>query len=201
MSSRSNCCLRPTMRVFEMVGSELVTTPTVSIPARSRMLGQFGLLRVAAPEAGKKGLAAEAGEVHRDVGCATGALVPLRMAEDRDRSLGRDALDVAVDVAVEHDVADDEDLELAEAAFEQVQDRMKILESLITCCLVIVCYVCDLRRPAFGNGCKECLICRNNLIRSQSVSRCETLLRGEVAGGRDSAAMSAAAADSFAGSM
>ena len=35
MSSRRSCWLRPTMRVFEIVGSELETTPVVSIPARS----------------------------------------------------------------------------------------------------------------------------------------------------------------------
>ncbi len=112
MSRRSSCCVRPTMRVFEMVGSELVTTPTVSMPARSRDRRQLGLLGVVAPEAGEKGLAAEAGEVHGDVGRAAGALIALRVAEHRHRSLGRDALDVAVDVAVEHDVADHQHLEL-----------------------------------------------------------------------------------------
>ena len=87
--------------------------------------GEFSLLGVVAPEAGEKGLAAEAGEIHGDVGCAAGTLVAPGVAEDRNWSLGRDALDVAVDVAVEHDVADDEHLELTEAALEQVQNRMK----------------------------------------------------------------------------
>ena len=103
--------MRPTMRVLEMVGSELETTPTVSTPACSRMRGQFSALGVVAPEAGQNGLAAEAGEVHGDVGCATGTLVTPGVAEDGDGRLGGDALDVAVDVAVEHDVADDEHLE------------------------------------------------------------------------------------------
>ena len=117
--------MRPTMRVLEMVGSELETTPTVSIPARSRIARQFGLFRVAAPEAAQEGLAAEAREVHGDVGCTAGSLVPLGMPKDRNRGLGRDALYVAVDVAVEHDVADHQHLELTEAALQQVQNRMK----------------------------------------------------------------------------
>ncbi len=88
--------------------------------------GQLGLLGVVAPEAAEEGLAAEAGEVHGDVGCAACALVAAGVAEDGNRGFGRDALDVAVDVAVEHDVADDEDFELAEAALEQIQNGMKL---------------------------------------------------------------------------
>ncbi len=65
-------------------------------------------------------------EVHGDVGCAPSALVAAGVAEDGDRSFGRDALDVAVNVAVEHDVTDDEDLELAEAALQQIENGMKL---------------------------------------------------------------------------
>ncbi len=83
---------------------------------------KFSLLGVAAPEAAEKGLAAEACEIHGDVGCAAGTLVAPGVAENGNGCLWRDALDVAVDVAVKHDVADDEHLELTEAAFQQVQN-------------------------------------------------------------------------------
>ena len=117
--------MRPTMRVLEMVGSVPVTTPGVDVGAVEDG-GELGLLGVSRPEAAEEGLASESGEVHGDVGCAPGALVTASVAEDRDRRLGRDALDVAVDVAIEHDVADDEDSELAEAALEQIENGMKL---------------------------------------------------------------------------
>ncbi len=113
------------MRVLEMVGSEAGDYAYGVDAGALQDCGQLGLLGVAAPEAREKSLAAEAGEVHGDVGCAAGTLVALGVAEDGNRSFGRDALDVAVDVAVEHDVADDKHFELTEAAFEQVQNRMK----------------------------------------------------------------------------
>ena len=71
-----------------MVGSELDTTPDRVDPHALHDCGQLGLLCVAAPEASEKSLAAEAGEVHRNVGCATGPLIALRMADYRDRGLG-----------------------------------------------------------------------------------------------------------------
>ena len=45
--------MRPTMRVFEMVGSELETTPTVSTPA-CRGCCQLRLLRIVSPETARK---------------------------------------------------------------------------------------------------------------------------------------------------
>ena len=86
---------------------------------------QFSLFGVGAPEAAEKGLAAEAREVHGDVCCTTRSLVSPGVPKGRNRGLGRDALYVAMDVAVEHDVADYQHLELAEAALQQVQNRMK----------------------------------------------------------------------------
>ena len=99
------------MRVFEMVGVAVETTPTVSTPARSRMCGQLCLLGIGAPEAGEVCLAAEAGEVHGDIGSAAGSRVALGVAEDGDRSLGRDAVHLADDVAIEHEVAYDKNFE------------------------------------------------------------------------------------------
>jgi hypothetical protein len=84
--------------------------------------GELALLGVGAPEAGEEGLAAEAGEVHGDVGGAAGALVTVGVAEDGDGGLGGDAIDLAEDVAVEHEVADDEDADVVEAAFEEAED-------------------------------------------------------------------------------
>jgi hypothetical protein len=49
----------------------------------------------------------------------------MRVAEDGDGGLGRDAVDVADDVAVEHEVADDEDADVVEAAFEKAEDAVE----------------------------------------------------------------------------
>ncbi len=87
--------------------------------------GELALLGVGAPEAGEEGLAAEPGEVHGDVGGAAGALVAMGVAEDGDGGFGGDAVDVADDVAVEHEVADDEDADVVEAAFEEAEDAVE----------------------------------------------------------------------------
>ncbi len=117
--------MRPTMRVLEMVGSELETTPIVSMLGTFEDRGQFCLLGVTAPETAEEGLAAEPGEIHGYVCCSAGTLVALGVANDWNRGLGRDALHLAVDVAVEHDVTNDQYFELTEATLKQVQDRVK----------------------------------------------------------------------------
>ena len=88
--------------------------------------GELCLLGIGAPKAGEIGMAAEAGEVHGDVGCAARSLVPLGMAEDGDGGLGRDAVDFTGDVAIEHEVADDKHTELSKAAFKKVQSCVEI---------------------------------------------------------------------------
>ena len=104
--------MRPTMRVLEMVGSELVTTPTVSIPARSRIAASSACSESVPQKPAENGLAAEACEIHGHVGGSASPLIAPRVTKHGNGGLGRDALDVAVDVAVEHDIADNEHLEL-----------------------------------------------------------------------------------------
>jgi hypothetical protein len=87
--------------------------------------GELALLGVGAPETGKESLAAEAGEVHGDVGGAAGTLVAVGVAQDGDGGFGGDAVDLAEDVAVEHEVADDEDADVVEAAFEEAEDAVE----------------------------------------------------------------------------
>ncbi len=113
------------MRVLEMVGSDEVTTPAVSMCAASRAAASSRCSVSVAPEAGEQRLAAEAGEVHGDVGGAAGSLVAVRVAEDGDGGFGGDAVDVADDVAIEHEVADDEDTDVVEAAFEEAEDAVE----------------------------------------------------------------------------
>lgn len=91
-----------------------------------KQAGELFLLGVVAPEAGEEGLATEAGEIEGDVGGTTGAIVALGVAEDGNRGLWRDAIDFALDVAVEHDVADDKDAEVAKAAFKEGKNVMEI---------------------------------------------------------------------------
>ena len=103
--------MRPTMRVFEMVGRVLVTTPSgVDVGAFRGSAARVVLVGVGAPESrrGRPGSRGRRGW-HGDVGGSAGAGVALGVAEDGDRGLGGDAVDLAEDVAVEHEVADDED--------------------------------------------------------------------------------------------
>ena len=53
------------------------------------------------------------------------------MPQDRDRRLGRDAVDLTLDVTIEHDIADDEHAELREAAFEQGEDGVEVGEHAV----------------------------------------------------------------------
>jgi hypothetical protein len=87
--------------------------------------GELALLGVCAPEAGEERLAAQTSEVHGDVGGAAGALVTVCVAKDGDGGFGGDAVDVADDVAVEHEIANNEDADVFEAAFEEAEDAVK----------------------------------------------------------------------------
>ena len=91
----------------------------------SRKLSALGIL---SPEACEEGLAAEAREIHGNVGRAACALVSLRVAQYGNGSLGRDPVYLADDVAVQHQVADDEHFELAKTAFQQIQNWSKFRE-------------------------------------------------------------------------
>ena len=90
--------------------------------------GQLGLFAVRTPEAGKEASAAETGEVHGNVGGAARAFVASRVPKHRDGCLGRDAINFAVYVAIEHEIADDQHPDLVEAAFEQLQNCVHIAE-------------------------------------------------------------------------
>ena len=48
------------------------------------------------------------------------------MTQHRHRRLGRNALHLADQVAVQHDVADNENFDLRKAAFKKIQDRVKL---------------------------------------------------------------------------
>lgn len=74
---------------------------------------------VLADNAGKQDPAAETGEVIGHVAGAAEGGVLVGDAGDRHGRLGRDALDFAEVVAVEHDVADDEDGDVADAFLQQ----------------------------------------------------------------------------------
>jgi len=71
-------------------------------------------------------LRTERGEVADDVAGPAGDEGLAGHAHDGDGRLGGDAVDLAEDVAVEHEVADDQELQLGEATFEQIQDGSKI---------------------------------------------------------------------------
>jgi hypothetical protein len=48
--------------------------------------------------------------------------------DDRDRSFRRDALDIAPDVAVEHDIANHEDARIAPVVFDKADYPVQVLD-------------------------------------------------------------------------
>jgi hypothetical protein len=72
---------------------------------------------VVAEHGQQPGLRADIGDVARHVGRAAEALVGPVHLDHRHRRLGRDALDLAEPVAVEHRVADDEHAAAGEVVF------------------------------------------------------------------------------------
>ena len=94
-----------------------------------------GALLVVADDADEKRDEAQALEVPGDVARPAQAGRALPDLDDRDRRLGRDARDVAPDVAVEHDVAEDDDAlarELADdpAGFSRSRARVPVMAHL-----------------------------------------------------------------------
>ena len=73
--------------------------------ARAQVRGRL----VVADQAEELDAAAERGDVVRDVGGSSQAVLLLLEADHRDRRFGRNALDAADDEVIEHHVADDQD--------------------------------------------------------------------------------------------
>ena len=71
----------------------------------------------------QRGLRAQRCGVARDVGRAAGSLLGARDLDDRHRRFGRDALDLAEPVAVEHHVADDEHARARDALAPRRESR------------------------------------------------------------------------------
>ena len=95
-------------RSFTVVGSA-----GIAVERRAHALGREQALErraglVVADHRQQRRLRAQRRRVARDVGGAAGALLGARDLDHRHRRLGRDALDVAEPVAVEHHVADDQ---------------------------------------------------------------------------------------------
>jgi hypothetical protein len=81
------------------------------------------MVSIVAPEAGQKRLAAETGEIHCHIGRATGAGVPLSVPQHGNGRLRGDAVDLAQDVTIQHEVAHHEDLQTAETSLEEAKKR------------------------------------------------------------------------------
>jgi hypothetical protein len=70
----------------------------------------------------------ERGDVHGYIGGAARLMTAVGCPHHRHGSLGRDALDISPDVAIEHQVADHEDVDLLPAALNQSHDASRILD-------------------------------------------------------------------------
>jgi hypothetical protein len=103
------------MRVFEIVGF-------------FQKRCQLGLLGVFAPETRQQRLAAEPGQVHRHIRRTARTLIALRMTQHRHRRFGGDPVHLTQNVPVQHQVANDQHLQLAETALQQSQNRMCFLQ-------------------------------------------------------------------------
>ena len=82
---------------------------------------------VVAAKAKQGRLCAKAGDVHRNIGCAPGLLGAMRGPHDRDGRFGRDSFHVAPDVAVEHDVANNQHSGIAPVTLDELDDAVEIL--------------------------------------------------------------------------
>ena len=110
-STRSSCCERPMTRSLTIVVSRGSRSNSVSMPLLLEQRLEAAAVLVVADRGQQARLRAERLDVPGDVGGAAEPLLLLARvdAHDRHRRLGRDAVDRAEPVAVEHRVADDED--------------------------------------------------------------------------------------------
>ena len=110
-SMRSSCCCRPITRSFTVVASAASRCRLAShalLPRRSRSSARAGL--VAADHREQRDRARpSAAQLRATLAAPPGRSSFLVDPHDRHRRFGRDAVDVAEPVAVEHHVADDED--------------------------------------------------------------------------------------------
>ncbi|MNS94973.1 hypothetical protein D3C72_1292090 [compost metagenome] len=75
-------------------------------------IGQFGARRILTDDRAQSGLPAQSRDVARHIAHAAGHGHGAARAQDGDRRLGRDAADLAIDIAVQHQVAHAGDLQL-----------------------------------------------------------------------------------------
>src|SRR5271163_3905956 len=98
----------------------------MSVDARClEQTSEAGLVFVAAGEANDGGAGAQSGDIHRDIGCAPRLLATLGGMNHWHRRLGRNTVHAAVDVLVQHDVADNENVFVVPAALQQ---RYRLVE-------------------------------------------------------------------------
>ncbi len=89
---------------------------------------QLNAVRVLARQSKENRFRSQTGDIHRDIGRAARTLVAMAGVDDGDRSFRRDALDVAPDVAVEHNVANHEDPRIAPVVFDEADYLMQVLD-------------------------------------------------------------------------
>ncbi len=110
MSSRTICWLPPRILSFEVVGVSGTGTRCASTPAVWSMAARVDTVFVVSGKADHRGLRAQSGDVHGDVCCASRLLAAPGGVNNGYWRFGRDTVHAAVDVLVQHDVADDEDV-------------------------------------------------------------------------------------------
>ena len=112
-SARSSCWLPATKRRFIVVWRCRSTSRCGSTPLQlADQLGDLAAGWIAADDRDELRLRAEPDDVAHDVAGAAQHRHLALDAQHRDRRLGRDAVDMAVDEAVEHQVADAQDADV-----------------------------------------------------------------------------------------
>ena len=123
---RTSCWWRESTRVLVVVVRPGDDGDAVHAHAGgAEQLADAGARRVVAGPARDVGVHAEPGEVERDVARATDRRGLAAEAHDRYRRFGRDARDLADEVAVEHQVTDDEHAHAGEAAAHAGVDEVR----------------------------------------------------------------------------
>ena len=101
--------------------SVLASFPVLDPVLCSDEIGQFGARRILTDDRAQPGKAAQSRDIARHISDAAGHGHGAACAQDRDRRLGRDPADLAIDIAIQHQIADAGDLQLVHLRQQTLQ--------------------------------------------------------------------------------
>ena len=115
VSSRIICWLPERIRNLVVVGAPVTVVSEGSTPASASSDSRRSCSRSPPANPTHRDARAQSRQIHGNIGCAARFLVLQGSSHHRHRRLGRDALDFAPDVLIEHHIADDQGRNIAPA--------------------------------------------------------------------------------------